>query len=65
MIDSRKHLGNVRVVQRNLVYVTGIPAYLADDEVGVRMYVCMYVCSLTLSSHCLLGLNTSDSMVKS
>jgi hypothetical protein len=32
-IESRKHLQNVRVVQKNLVYVTGLPSYLADEEV--------------------------------
>jgi CCR4-NOT transcription complex subunit 4 len=32
-IESRKHLQNIRVVQKNLVYVTGLPAYLADEEV--------------------------------
>lgn len=31
--EGRKNLSNVRVIQRNLVYVVGIPAALADDEV--------------------------------
>ncbi|KAJ7516975.1 hypothetical protein O6H91_21G007100 [Diphasiastrum complanatum] len=30
--DGRKHLSNVRVVQRNLVYVVGFPLHLADEE---------------------------------
>ena len=29
----RKHLSNVRVIQRNLVYIVGIRASLADEEV--------------------------------
>lgn len=33
MSESRKHLDNVRVVQKNLVFVVGLPARLADAEV--------------------------------
>lgn len=32
--ENRKHLANVRVVQRNLVFVVGLPMRLADAEVG-------------------------------
>ena len=35
VVESRKHLANVRVVQKNLLYVTGLPAYLAEDEVSL------------------------------
>ncbi|XP_066997357.2 uncharacterized protein [Anabrus simplex] len=31
--ENRKHLANVRVVQRNLVFVVGLPLRLADSEV--------------------------------
>lgn len=31
--EMRKHLSNVRVIQRNLVYIVGIPASLADEEI--------------------------------
>ncbi|KAK7867807.1 hypothetical protein R5R35_008253 [Gryllus longicercus] len=31
--ENRKHLSNVRVVQRNLVFVVGLPMRLADSEV--------------------------------
>ncbi|XP_063229601.1 uncharacterized protein LOC134534877 isoform X3 [Bacillus rossius redtenbacheri] len=31
--ENRKHLANVRVVQRNLVFVVGLPMRLADPEV--------------------------------
>ncbi|KAF3785530.1 CCR4-NOT transcription complex subunit 4 [Nymphaea thermarum] len=34
--EGRKHLSNVRVIQRNLVYVVGIPPNLADEEVLER-----------------------------
>ncbi|KAF5208352.1 Ccr4-not transcription complex subunit [Thalictrum thalictroides] len=34
--DGRKHLSNVRVVQRHLVYTMGIPATLADEDVLQR-----------------------------
>ena len=32
--ENRKSLGNVRVVQKNLVFVLGLPARLADTEVS-------------------------------
>lgn len=31
--ENRKHLANVRVVQKNLVFVVGLPTRLADPEV--------------------------------
>lgn len=31
--ENRKHLANVRVVQKNLVFVVGLPPRLADAEV--------------------------------
>jgi len=31
--ENRKHLANVRVVQRNLVFVVGLSPRLADPEV--------------------------------
>ena len=30
---NRKHLSNMRVVQKSLVYVIGLPSKLANDEV--------------------------------
>ncbi|XP_028132910.1 CCR4-NOT transcription complex subunit 4 isoform X4 [Diabrotica virgifera virgifera] len=33
LTESRKHLASVRVVQRNLVFVVGLPMRLADPEV--------------------------------
>ena len=34
---NRKHLANMRVIQKSLVYVIGLPAKLACDEVrGIR-----------------------------
>lgn len=32
--EDRKHLANVRVVQKNLVFVVGLPPRLADPEVN-------------------------------
>lgn len=32
--ENRKHLANVRVVQKNLVFVVGLPPRLADAEVN-------------------------------
>lgn len=34
---SRKHLSNMRVVQKSLVYVIGLPTKLANDEVMMRI----------------------------
>lgn len=34
--ESRKHLASVRVVQRNLVFVVGLPPRLADPEILKR-----------------------------
>ncbi|XP_010253492.1 PREDICTED: uncharacterized protein LOC104594737 isoform X2 [Nelumbo nucifera] len=31
--EGRKHLSSVRVIQRNLVYIIGIPSNLADEDV--------------------------------
>lgn len=33
--EARKNLSNVRVIQRKLVYVVGIPATIADEEVSI------------------------------
>ena len=33
--ENRKHLANVRVVQRNLVFVVGLSPRLADPEVTI------------------------------
>lgn len=32
--ENRKHLANVRVVQKNLVFVVGLPMRLADADVS-------------------------------
>lgn len=33
--ENRKHLANVRVVQKNLVFVVGLPPRLADADVSM------------------------------
>ena len=33
--EGRKNLSNVRVIQRKLVYVVGMPATVADEEVQI------------------------------
>ncbi|XP_020226442.1 uncharacterized protein LOC109808041 isoform X2 [Cajanus cajan] len=35
-LDGRKHLCDVRVIQRNLVYIIGLPLNLADEELLQR-----------------------------
>lgn len=34
--DGRKHLTDVRVIQRNLVYIIGLPLHLADEDLLQR-----------------------------
>ena len=34
-IEDRKHLSSVRVVQRNLAYIMGMPSNLADENVCI------------------------------
>lgn len=36
--ENRKHLANVRVVQKNLVFVVGLPLRLADADVSKNAY---------------------------
>jgi len=42
--ENRKHLANVRVVQRNLVFVVGLSPRLADPEVCFVL-VCVCLCA--------------------
>lgn len=35
--ENRKHLANVRVVQKNLVFVVGLPMRLADADVSKQI----------------------------
>lgn len=35
VMENRKHLANVRVVQKNLVFVVGLPLRLADPDVSI------------------------------
>lgn len=37
--ESRVHLANVRVVQKNLVFVVGLPPRLADAEVSLHALI--------------------------
>lgn len=39
--DGRKHLSDVRVIQRNLVYIIGLPLNLADEDVSYSMLLCI------------------------
>lgn len=39
--DGRKHLNDVRVIQRNLVYIIGLPINLADEDVSSSMLFCI------------------------
>jgi len=37
--QNRKHLANVRVIQRNLVYITNLPLTLAKEEVLFLLFL--------------------------
>lgn len=45
--EGRKQLASVRVIQRNLVYVVGLPLNLADEDVGTFSYLFSFIYSLT------------------
>jgi len=36
---AKKHYANVRVIQKNLVYVIGLPSYVADEDVIFFKYI--------------------------
>lgn len=36
-VATRKHLVNVRVIQKNLVYVLGLPPRLATEDVQMQI----------------------------
>jgi hypothetical protein len=40
-LNARKHLSNVRVVQKNLVYVLGLPPNVCSEDVSLK---CSYKC---------------------
>ena len=33
-VEAKKHLAGVRVIQRNLVYIIGLPAHLCNESVS-------------------------------
>lgn len=41
-LEGRKQLGSVRVIQRNLVYVVGLPLNFADEDVIATPFFCLY-----------------------
>ena len=51
--DGRKQLSSVRVIQRNLVYIVGLPLNLADEDVlffyppCVHLQANCYTCIMT------------------
>lgn len=49
--EGRKQLTSVRVVQRNLVYIMGLPLDLADEEVCTSCFCVSIPTHCTLSSH--------------
>jgi hypothetical protein len=43
--EGRMHLSNVRVIQRNLVYIIGLPLNIADESVSILAYLCATNCN--------------------
>jgi len=41
--EGRKQLGSVRVIQRNLVYIVGLPLELADEDVCILSLLHIYL----------------------
>ena len=45
--EGRKQLSSVRVIQRNLVYIVGLPLNLADEDVLYLSILLACICKLT------------------
>lgn len=43
--DGRKQLSSVRVIQRNLVYIVGLPLNLADEDVVSLSLSLSHICT--------------------
>ena len=57
---NRKHLANMRVVQKSLVYVIGLPTKLANDEVcDISNSSIPTLCTLQMQSKQSLDFNTT------
>lgn len=52
-LESRRQLSSVRVVQKNLVFVVGLPVRLADPEVTIFytniLFSCYYYMNLSVT----------------
>ena len=46
--EGRKQLSSVRVIQRNLVYIVGLPLNLADEDVKTSLHLISIVAILCL-----------------
>lgn len=44
--EGRMHLTNVRVIQRNLVYIIGLPINLADEDVSIFYTIVYFITPL-------------------
>lgn len=44
--EGRMHLNNVRVIQRNLVYIIGLPLNLADEAVSGFCTIAYFITTL-------------------
>lgn len=59
--DGRKQLSSVRVIQRNLVYIVGLPLNLADEDVAspsnsLSQHICAlaHICVWLIEAHYVL-----------
>jgi CCR4-NOT transcription complex subunit 4 len=43
-VEAKKHLAGVRVIQRNLVYIIGLPAHLCNESVStISLFSTRYI----------------------
>jgi len=43
-VEAKKHLAGVRVIQRNLVYIIGLPTHLCNESVStVSLFTTRYI----------------------
>lgn len=48
---NRRHLANMRVVQKNLVYVVGLPPKLAHEEVSIFIFFYIFLSLLVTDEY--------------
>ena len=63
VIESRKSLTNLRVVQENLLFVIGLSPRLADPEVCLCVSVCVCMCCVLEQGNLLTLLQSTQLLI--